>query len=102
MVEFTLREILVASISQVKMKSEGKGIQVSHDASEEIMTEILYGDSLRLQQVLSDFLLVSVNYTPTGGQLIIATNLTKDQLGQSVQLVHLELRYYYNQISKHY
>ncbi|OAY42472.1 phytochrome A [Manihot esculenta] len=92
MVEFTLREILVASISQVKMKSEGKGIQVSHDASEEIMTEILYGDSLRLQQVLSDFLLVSVNYTPTGGQLIIATNLTKDQLGQSVQLVHLELR----------
>ncbi|CAB4285038.1 unnamed protein product [Prunus armeniaca] len=29
---------------------------------------------------------------PTGGQLTIAANLTKDQLGQSVHLVHLELR----------
>ncbi|KAH0976363.1 hypothetical protein GBA52_026082 [Prunus armeniaca] len=29
---------------------------------------------------------------PTGGQITIAANLTKDELGQSVHLVHLELR----------
>ncbi|KAF2324093.1 hypothetical protein GH714_006584 [Hevea brasiliensis] len=92
MVEFTLHEVLVASINQVTMKSKRKGIQVIHDAAEEIMTETLYGDSIRLQQVLADFLSVSLNYTPTGGQFTVAASLTKDQLGQSVHLVHLELR----------
>lgn len=93
MVEFTLDEVLTVSISQVMIKSKGKGIQVVNDTAEEAMSETLYGDSLRLQQVLADFLLISVNYAPTGGQLTISTNLTKDQLGKSVHLVHLEFRY---------
>ncbi|KDP23318.1 hypothetical protein JCGZ_23151 [Jatropha curcas] len=93
MVAFTLHEVLVSSISQVTLKSKGKGIRITHhDVAEEIMGETFYGDSIRLQQVLADFLSVSVNYTPTGGQLILAANLTKDQLGQSIHLVHLELR----------
>ncbi|KAH7571220.1 hypothetical protein JRO89_XS04G0002200 [Xanthoceras sorbifolium] len=92
MVEFTLHDILVASISQVMMKCNGKGIRIVNETAEEIMTETLYGDSIRLQQVLADFLLVSVNFTPNGGQLIVSASLTKDQLGQSVHLVHLELR----------
>ncbi|KAM5560833.1 phytochrome A-2 [Rosa sericea] len=92
MVEFTLHEVLVASISQVMIKSNAKSIPIVQDANEEIMTETLYGDSLRLQQVLADFLSVSVNYMPSRGQLTLAVNLTKDQLGQSVHLVHLELR----------
>ncbi|KAL6146416.1 hypothetical protein ACLB2K_057095 [Fragaria x ananassa] len=92
MVEFTLQEVLVASISQVMIKSNAKSIRIVQDANEEIMTETLYGDSLRLQQVLADFLSVSVNYMPSGGQLTLATNLTKDQLGQSVHLAHLEFR----------
>lgn len=92
MVEFTLHEVLLSSVSQVMIKSNAKSIRVVHDAAEEIMNETLYGDSLRLQQVLADFLAVSINFMPTGGQLTIAANLTKDQLGQSVHLVHLELR----------
>ncbi|KAJ9681602.1 hypothetical protein PVL29_017823 [Vitis rotundifolia] len=92
MVEFTLREVLVASISQVMIKSNGKGIQIVNDAEEGIMTETLYGDGLRLQQVLADFLLISVNFTPGGGQLSVAASLIKDRLGESVHLVHLELR----------
>ncbi|XP_059456159.1 phytochrome A-2 [Corylus avellana] len=92
MVEFTLNEVLVASISQVMTKSNGKGIRMVNDVAKEIVNETLYGDSLRLQQVLADFLSISVNYTATGGQLILAASLTKDQLGQSVHLAHLELR----------
>ncbi|KAJ4840452.1 hypothetical protein Tsubulata_023022 [Turnera subulata] len=92
MIEFTLNEVLLASISQVTMKSSGKGIRIINDAAEEIMTETLYGDSIRLQQVLADFLSMSVNFAPTGGQVIVTAKLTKDQLGQSVHLVHLELR----------
>lgn len=93
MVEFTLHEVLVASISQVMMKSKAGGVQLVNDAAEEIMTETLYGDSLRLQQVLADFLLISVNFTPTGGQIFIAASSTKDELGESVHLVHTVIRY---------
>ncbi|KAK2966189.1 hypothetical protein RJ640_008755 [Escallonia rubra] len=92
MMEFTLHEVLVASISQVMIKSNGKGIQIVNDIEEDIMTETLYGDSVRLQQVLADFLVICVNFTPNGGHLGLAASLTKEDLGQSVQLVHLEFR----------
>ncbi|TQE06472.1 hypothetical protein C1H46_007971 [Malus baccata] len=92
MVEFTLHDVLNAAVSQVMMKINAKSIRVVQDAAEEIMTQTLYGDSLRLQQVVADFLAVSISFVPTGGQLTIEANLTEDQLGQSVHLVHLELR----------
>ncbi|GLT61893.1 hypothetical protein SLA2020_345670 [Shorea laevis] len=92
MTEFTLHEVLVASISQVMMMSNGKGIRIANDTAEEIMQETLYGDSVRLQQVLADFLSISINFTTAGGQLVVSARLTKDQLGQSVHLAHLELR----------
>lgn len=93
MVEFRLHEVLIASMSQVMTKSNARGIRMVNDVAEEILNETLYGDSLRLQQALADFLLISVNYTQTGGQVIVAASLTKDQLGQSIHLAHLELRY---------
>lgn len=93
MSEFRLHDVYVASRSQVLMRSNGKAIQVVDNFSEVMMSEILYGDSLRLQQVLADFMSVCVNLTPVGGHLGISVTLTKDDLGQSVQLVHLEFRY---------
>ncbi|KAL3538405.1 hypothetical protein ACH5RR_001771 [Cinchona calisaya] len=92
MVEFKLHEVLVASISQVMMKSSVKGVMIVNNLAESLMNETLYGDSVRLQQVIANFLLISVNFTPNGGQLNIAGNLTKDRLGESVQLAHLEFR----------
>ena len=92
MVEFTLHEVLVATLSQVMTKSNTKGIQVVNNVADHMRTETLYGDSLRLQQVLADFLLISITYTPPGGQVVVAAALTKDNLGQSVHLANLELR----------
>ncbi|KAI3980193.1 hypothetical protein MKX01_033334 [Papaver californicum] len=91
-VDFTLQEVLLTAISQVMIKSSGKGIRLTHSTSEEIMAERLYGDSVRLQQILADFLLVSVNYTPNGGEVEIAVSLTKDTPGERLHLAHLELR----------
>ncbi|RZC92382.1 hypothetical protein C5167_003988, partial [Papaver somniferum] len=91
-VDFTLQEVLLTSVSQVMIKSSEKGIRLTLSTSEEIMAERLYGDNVRLQQVLADFLLVSVNYTPNGGQLEIAVSMTKDRLVERVHLAHLELR----------
>ncbi|KAG4397394.1 hypothetical protein GLYMA_10G141400v4 [Glycine max] len=92
MAEFTLHEVLVTSLSQVMTKSNGKSIRIVNDVAGHIMMETLYGDSLRLQQVLADFLLISINFTPNGGQVVVAGSLTKEQLGKSVHLVKLELR----------
>jgi phytochrome A len=92
MAEFSLQEVLAASVSQVMMRSNSKGIHIENNITEDVMLETLYGDSLRVQQVLADFLLICVNFTPPGGHLSVAAKLTKDQLGQSVQLVHLEFR----------
>nr|P93673.1 RecName: Full=Phytochrome type A [Lathyrus sativus]AAB47994.1 phytochrome type A [Lathyrus sativus] len=91
MAEFTLHEVLVTSLSQVMNRSNTKGIRIANDVAEHIAKESLYGDSLRLQQVLADFLLISINSTPNGGQVVIASSLTKEQLGKSVHLVNLEL-----------
>ncbi|XP_027915776.1 phytochrome A-like [Vigna unguiculata] len=91
MVEFTLHEVLVSSLSQALTKGNAKGVRVVNDVEEQITTETLYGDGLRLQQVLADFLLVSINSTPTGGQVVVAASLTKQQLGKLVHLANLEL-----------
>ncbi|BAT95191.1 hypothetical protein LR48_Vigan02g155300 [Vigna angularis] len=91
MAEFTLHEVMIASLSQVMTKSNGKSIRIVNDVAEQIVMETLYGDSLRLQQVLADFLLISINFTPNGGQVAVAGSLTKEQLGKSVHLVKLEL-----------
>lgn len=93
MVEFKLHEVLIASISQVMLKSNGKSIMIVDNLAPNLSTETLYGDSLRLQQVLAAFLLVSVTFTPSGGQLAIAASLTKDSIGESIQLGRLEFRY---------
>ncbi|KAL1312881.1 phytochrome A isoform X1 [Arachis ipaensis] len=91
MVEFTLHQVFVACLSQVMTKSKAMGIHIINEVTEHIMTETLYGDSLRLQQVLADFLLICINFTPTGGQVVVAASLTKDQLGKSVHLANLEI-----------
>ncbi|XP_057428113.1 phytochrome A [Lotus japonicus] len=91
MAEFTLQDVLITSLSQIMARSSARGIRIVNDVAEEIMVEILYGDSLRLQQVLADFLLISINCTPNGGQVVVAASLTKEQLGKSVHLANLEL-----------
>nr|AVL25509.1 phytochrome A [Chrysanthemum lavandulifolium] len=92
MTEFTLQQILGASVSQVMTKSNIMGIQIVNNVAEDMLLEKLYGDSVRLQQVLADFLSLSVSCTPAGGVLAIAANLRKDLIAKSVQLVNLELR----------
>ncbi|KAL2906804.1 Phytochrome A [Bienertia sinuspersici] len=92
MVEFSIHDVLVASISQVMTKSNEKGIRIENESAEEYMKEGLYGDSIRLQQVLADFLLISVNFTPAGGHVGITVRLGKDKIGESVQLANLEFR----------
>jgi len=92
MVEFKLHDVLIASMSQVMMKSNAKGIMIVDNLAQSLTEETFYGDRLRLQQVLAILLLLSVSFTRNGGQLGVAASLVKDSIGESVQLGRLEIR----------
>lgn len=93
MSEFVLKEMLVTAISQVMIASRNKGVRIMHDLSQELMDEGFYGDRLRLQQIVSDFLLVSVNSSPSDGQIEIVARVVKDKLGKALHVANLDLRY---------
>ncbi|KAJ8467132.1 hypothetical protein OPV22_029684 [Ensete ventricosum] len=92
MVEFVLHDLVVTAVSQVMLASQSKGVRIVYDLSDGFMNEGVFGDSLRLQQILAGFLFVSVKSSPSGGLVEIAASLIKDQLGKSLHVLHLELR----------
>ncbi|KAF3449856.1 hypothetical protein FNV43_RR05935 [Rhamnella rubrinervis] len=64
MEEFLLGNMLDAIVSQVMILLRQKNLQLFHEISEEIKSLCLYGDRIRLQLVLSDFLLSVVRHAP--------------------------------------
>jgi len=93
MAEFVLQDVVVAAVSQVLIGCQGKGIRVSCNLPERFMKQKVYGDGIRLQQILSDFLFVSVKFSPVGGSVDITSKLTKNSIGENLHLIDLELRY---------
>jgi signal transduction histidine kinase len=93
MAEFVLQDVVVAAVSQVLIACQGKGIRVSCNLPERFMKQSIYGDGLRLQQILSDFLHVSVKFSPVGGSVEISSKLTKNSIGENLHLIDLEIRY---------
>lgn len=61
---FRLGNVLDAIVSQVMILLREKKLQLFHEIPEEIKSLYLYGDHIRLQLVLSDFLLNVVRYAP--------------------------------------
>ncbi|KAF8690816.1 hypothetical protein HU200_041210 [Digitaria exilis] len=80
------------SVSQVLIGCQGKGIRVSCNLPERFMKQKVYGDGIRLQQILSDFLNVSVKFSPVGGSVDVSSKLTKNSIGENLHVIDLELR----------
>lgn len=93
MAEFVLQDAVVAAVSQVLIACQGKGIRVSCNLPERFMKQLVYGDGVRLQQILSDFLSISVKFSPVGGSIEISAKATKNSIGENLHLIDLELRY---------
>lgn len=91
-IEFTLGTVLDAVVSQGMILSREKGLQLIRDSPEEIRTMCLYGDQLRLQQILSDFLINALRFTPSEGWVGIKVVPTKRHLGSGVNVMHIEFR----------
>ncbi|ONK64450.1 uncharacterized protein A4U43_C07F26120 [Asparagus officinalis] len=92
-VEFSLGEVFEAAISQGMALSKKREVLLVHDSTAEVSSLNLYGDNLRLQQVLADFLVTALQFSPPAdGSVILRGISRKQRIGTGVHIVHLELR----------
>ncbi|KAF5482617.1 hypothetical protein F2P56_003173 [Juglans regia] len=92
--EFNLGEALEAVINQVMILCRERQVQVIHDLPAEVSSMHLYGDNLRLQQVLSQFMTNALLFTPAfeGSLIAFRVNPKKERIGMKIHIVHLEFR----------
>lgn len=94
MEEFLLGDVLDAIVSQVMILLRERNLQLFHEVPEEIKTLTLYGDKIRLQLVLADFLLNVVHHAPSPDgwvQIKISPGLKLIQDGN--EFIRLQFRY---------
>jgi phytochrome B len=92
--EFMMGTVIDAVISQGMITSREKGLQLVRETPREIKSMCLFGDQTRLQQVLADFLLNAIRFTPsTEGWVGIKVVPSRRRLGGGLHVVHLEFRY---------
>ncbi|KAI3853918.1 hypothetical protein MKW92_009794 [Papaver armeniacum] len=91
--EFTLGNLTNALVSQVTILLRERGLQLVHDIPEEIKTLAVIGDQIRIQQVLVNFLLSAVQYTPSpGGWVEIQVQSSPKKIADGKEVLHLEFR----------
>lgn len=92
--EFELGSMMDAVVSQGMITSREKGLQLIRETPREVQDMCLFGDQVRLQQVLADFLLNAVRFTPSSeGWVGIKVVPTMKRLGGGFHVVHLEFRF---------
>ncbi|KAL0911168.1 hypothetical protein M5K25_019287 [Dendrobium thyrsiflorum] len=93
MVEFNLGEALEAVIVQGMDLSRERQVSLVNDSPAEISSMYLYGDNLRLQQVLADFLINALQFSPRAeGSVVLCATPRKQNIGTGVQILHLDVR----------
>ncbi|KAF1890643.1 hypothetical protein Lal_00013238, partial [Lupinus albus] len=91
--EFLLGNVINAVVSQVMLLLRERKLQLIRDIPEQIKTLALYGDQLRIQQVLADFLLNMVRYAPSpDGWVEIHVCPRIKQISDELTLLHAEFR----------
>mgnify|MGYP000155543159 FL=1 len=97
-VEFTMGTLMDAVMSQGMIRSREKGLQVHREMPADMKNTSVFGDQLRLQQVLADFLTTAVRFTASSdGWVGIKVNPTLKNMGDDVlRVVHFEFRYEIN------
>ncbi|KAJ7980395.1 Phytochrome [Quillaja saponaria] len=91
--EFLLGSVINAVVSQVMMVLRERNLQLIRDIPEEIKTLAVYGDQVRIQQVLADFLLNMVRYAPSPeGWVEIHVHPSLKPISDGLTLVRAEFR----------
>lgn len=93
--EFLLGSVINAVVSQVMLLLRERNLQLIRDIPEEVKTMAVYGDQVRIQQVLADFLLNMVRYAPSPeGWVEIRVCPFLKQNSEGLTLAHTEFRYF--------
>ncbi|KAG6387055.1 hypothetical protein SASPL_152237 [Salvia splendens] len=92
--EFNLGEALQVVMNQVMSLSREREVQITKEVPDEMSSMYLYGDILRVQQVLSDFLGSAVLFTPAleGSTVVLRLVPRKESIGKDMHVFHLEFR----------
>nr|AHZ64007.1 phytochrome [Coleochaete irregularis] len=93
--DFMLATVLNAVVSQGMVSSSRKGLQLFCDTPAEFKAIRVFGDQVRMQQVLADFLQNAIQFTPTGGWVeikAIPDNTTPRAPGAAADVLNLEFR----------
>ncbi|KAI3890088.1 hypothetical protein MKX03_015968 [Papaver bracteatum] len=92
--EFSLGEALEAVMIQGRPLCQERQLQFIQDIPVEVSSMYLYGDNLRLQQILSNFLINTVRFTPASkdSSVFFTVIPRKQRIGNGVYIVHLEFR----------
>lgn len=92
-VEFNLEEALNTVLIQGIPLGKEKRISIERDWPVEVSRMYLYGDNLRLQQVLADYLACALQFTqPAEGPIMLQVIPKKENIGSGMQIAHLEFR----------
>lgn len=92
--EFLVGSVIDAVVSQVMLLLRERGLQLIRDIPEEIKTLAVYGDQVRIQQVLADFMLNMVRYAPSPeGWVEIQLRPSLKLSSSGINIVHIEFRY---------
>lgn len=81
-------------MNQVMSLSREREVQITKEVPGEMSSMYLYGDILRLQQVLSDFLATAVSFTPAleGSTVVLRLIPRRESIGKQMHVLHLEFR----------
>ncbi|KAG6385279.1 hypothetical protein SASPL_154111 [Salvia splendens] len=91
--EFRLGDIVNAILSQAMILLREKDLHLIHDIPEQVKSLCVYGDQVKLQLALSDFLLCTVDYAPSPNgwvEMDVSSELKVIQDGN--EFVHLKFR----------
>lgn len=89
--EFNLGEALEVVKNEVMILSQERQVHVRYDLPAEVSFMYLYGDILRLQQILSDFLANAIFFSPPEGSSIEFRLIPrKECIGTLTHVLHIE------------
>ncbi|KAL0348579.1 UNVERIFIED_CONTAM: Phytochrome B [Sesamum angustifolium] len=90
--EFVLGSVIDAVVSQVMLLLRERGLQLVRDIPEEVKTLVVYGDQVRIQQILADFLRNMMHHAPSPGWVEMQLKPSLKQISDGVTVAHNEFR----------
>nr|AAW56596.1 phytochrome D [Arabidopsis thaliana]AAW56597.1 phytochrome D [Arabidopsis thaliana] len=90
--EFFIGNVTNAVVSQVMLVVRERNLQLIRNIPTEVKSMAVYGDQIRLQQVLAEFLLSIVRYAPMEGSVELHLCPTLNQMADGFSAVRLEFR----------